>query len=438
MRQLLETLAFQRSCSIEHTRLLAKKITFSLLSLILSFQFGLANEDSKIHFSENGIPTSICMDCDNATNGGEIAGDEQECPNPIFDPSLITNVTLPSGGTGNLEYIWIFSTDVDPFGANAQWTPIIGTNAPEYDPDPINITTHYRRCARREGCTDYIGESNIVSKIIIEYPLTNIETYPSELCVNEGGTFVASIAGGGATYFWEFGNDATPTTANTRTVNNVSWSTAGFKPVILTVTRFGCSFSTSVLIEIVTCPTGNPIIVIDGMTAELLNDKVLVEWNSDSNDGNASYVIQKAKIGESFQTVGALKGNDSENNEYEFMDENPLLGESQYRVQRVDSENGMIYSEIVNVFYQPKDVLDVHFYPNPFTTKVTLDVIRTQDKPVQVQIINTFAHVMDSFEIPAGMSKKELDLSHLPNGMYYVNIKQDARKDYTFRVFKSD
>ena len=42
--------------------------------------------------------------CDNVTNGGEIAEDEFGCPNPVWDPSLITSVSLPTGGTGTLEY----------------------------------------------------------------------------------------------------------------------------------------------------------------------------------------------------------------------------------------------------------------------------------------------------------------------------------------------
>ncbi len=103
--------------------------------------------------------------CDNATNGGQIEGDEIGCPNPVFDPSLITNVIFPSGGSGNLEYIWIYTT-IDPLQPVSLWVPIPGSNASEYDPGPITQTTWYRRCARREGCDDYVAESNYVVKEI--------------------------------------------------------------------------------------------------------------------------------------------------------------------------------------------------------------------------------------------------------------------------------
>ncbi|MCO6486596.1 MAG: hypothetical protein J5I41_12550, partial [Saprospiraceae bacterium] len=110
----------------------------------------------------NGHPAEAST-CDNATNGGLIEGDETGCPDPVFDPSPIVNVLLPSGGSGNLEYMWIFTSD-DPGLPVSMWTPIPGSDAPDYDPGPITETTWYRRCARREGCTDYVAESNIVVK----------------------------------------------------------------------------------------------------------------------------------------------------------------------------------------------------------------------------------------------------------------------------------
>jgi hypothetical protein len=103
--------------------------------------------------------------CDNVTNGGVIAGNETGCANPTFDPSIITNVSLPTGGTGDIEYMWM-KTTVDPNQPVSTWTPIAGSNSPEYDPGPITQTTWYTRCSRRSGCTEYSGESNIVGKFV--------------------------------------------------------------------------------------------------------------------------------------------------------------------------------------------------------------------------------------------------------------------------------
>ncbi|MBK7343247.1 MAG: hypothetical protein IPJ06_09225 [Saprospiraceae bacterium] len=101
--------------------------------------------------------------CDNVTDGGSISGDETGCPDPVFDPSVIVNVILPSGGSGDLEYVWMFTT-VDPALPITSWLPLPNSNSPDFDPGPITQTTWYRRCSRRSGCTEYVGETGYVTK----------------------------------------------------------------------------------------------------------------------------------------------------------------------------------------------------------------------------------------------------------------------------------
>ena len=104
--------------------------------------------------------------CDNVTDGGVIFGNETGC-GPSFDPGLITSLAEPMGGTGMLEYIWLESVVGPPFYIGSPyWVEIPGSNSPEYDPGPIMYTTYYIRCARRVGCDDYTGESNIIIKVV--------------------------------------------------------------------------------------------------------------------------------------------------------------------------------------------------------------------------------------------------------------------------------
>ncbi|MBK9012856.1 MAG: hypothetical protein IPM82_01535 [Saprospiraceae bacterium] len=45
---------------------------------------------------------NVITACDNVVNGGTIAGDEFGCPNPTWDPAVITSLTLPTGGSRRL------------------------------------------------------------------------------------------------------------------------------------------------------------------------------------------------------------------------------------------------------------------------------------------------------------------------------------------------
>ena len=98
--------------------------------------------------------------CNNVTNGGTISGN-QSGPSG-YNPSTITNVESPSGGSGSIQYLWLRSTTACPTQLSQA---IPGATSATYNPGPITQTTYYVRCARRAGCTDYI-ESNCITKTV--------------------------------------------------------------------------------------------------------------------------------------------------------------------------------------------------------------------------------------------------------------------------------
>ena len=106
--------------------------------------------------------------CRNILLGGSIRRNETLC-GPSGDPMIITNLTFPSGGVGQLEYLWLKSDiTMDYYPGSPNWMEIPNSNAPDYDPGVITKTTYYIRCTRRKGCNSYPGESNIITKKILD------------------------------------------------------------------------------------------------------------------------------------------------------------------------------------------------------------------------------------------------------------------------------
>ncbi|PWK19402.1 hypothetical protein LV89_03918, partial [Arcicella aurantiaca] len=108
------------------------------------------------------------------TNGGTIQADESICLGKT--PAQITSVTPASGGDASaaIEYLWLQTTSLSngtcPLNIVGQnlYTEIPNSNSPNYQPSAITQTTCYIRCARRAGCTDFIGgESNTVKKTVL-------------------------------------------------------------------------------------------------------------------------------------------------------------------------------------------------------------------------------------------------------------------------------
>ena len=104
--------------------------------------------------------------CSNITDGGRIGNDTRGCANPTFQPPTIFNLSLPTGGTGVIEYMWMRTNSDPTTGGAVSWQAITTATQPEYTPPPVTASTWYMRCSRRQGCEQWAGETNWVAVII--------------------------------------------------------------------------------------------------------------------------------------------------------------------------------------------------------------------------------------------------------------------------------
>ena len=186
--------------------------------------------------------------CDNVTDGGAITGNETGCAQPSFDPGLITNLIAPSGGSGELEFLWMKTTG-DPNAPFNEWTIIPGANGLSYDPLPIFQTTFYARCSRRFPCSDYVGETNFITKEI-QCCDFDVQISPPSITACIGTSVnLATNDPGNATFEW---------TTNGGSLDNPSSPTPVFRSTtggtflvsVLITTSEGCQGSATIPITI--------------------------------------------------------------------------------------------------------------------------------------------------------------------------------------------
>lgn len=127
-----------------------------------------------------GMPDDLSYDagifliCEDYSYGGQIGFDQEICPGEF--PNTLVSISMPTGGYGATEFLWMRSNIGGPL-SNGSWMEIPNSNAPTYDPPQLTQTTFFIRCVRREGCTEFIAESNIVVIVVnscIGGPMTSL------------------------------------------------------------------------------------------------------------------------------------------------------------------------------------------------------------------------------------------------------------------------
>ena len=110
--------------------------------------------------------------CADPTNGGTIGYDQSGCGSYL--PASLTNLVLPTGHTGTLEYKWQFSTTSSSNG----FIDIPGSNTDYFSPGSITQTTWYKRLARVNCISGWssAAESNTVTLNVEALPAVTFTT----------------------------------------------------------------------------------------------------------------------------------------------------------------------------------------------------------------------------------------------------------------------
>jgi hypothetical protein len=374
------------------------------------------------------VDAGIFTVCVNVTDPGEIEGDEYLC-GPGLDPGPILEVTPPSGGVGQLEYLWMFNTDGGPFNPNT-WTTIPNSNTPNYDPGPIFETTYFVRCVRRENCTLYL-ETDPVIKEVGDDAIAGISG-PETVCVDDLVTFTADDAGPGAIYEWDFGPNSTPSTASTQVVD-VTWDTYGVVTIQLTVTNNGCTafaYLPIFVTDVVTlCPSAGPGQIQLGLQ-ENNNGTLSLHWTTELPVENGTFVLEHSREGEQFAPVSQRAGSSAD----QTAEQTPQPGFNFYQIRYFGPETEeAVFSNVVR-FDRFDAAQSVLLYPNPVSEQLFIQS-KASTGPVVLSIYRPDGTQVYTVHLDSG-SLKEVNMRSFASGIYWVRIQDEKGAIQSLKVVK--
>ncbi len=425
--------------------------------------------------------------CNNVTNGGTISGNEIACD--PYNPGIIANAGLPTGGSGALEYTWQLST----VSSNGPWVNTSG-NSSSFNHAAITETTWYRRLARRSGCTDYAGISNIVTKTvdnctnpgvycdargnqpwfewIDRVTLGSIDNesfkdlygdYTSlSTDVEQGETYTIDLNPGltwpgyQTDLFWrvwiDFNGDADFEDAGelvveanngrdavTASINVPADAVEGSTRMRVAMRRdqypsacgqFDFGEVEDYSVNILASQTINPFIShqILALAVERRQFNAQLEWMTNTGFKNDYFEIERSGDGEHFEVLDmvANRFGGGEAFGYEYLDTEPLDGPNYYRVKQMHLDGTFRYTETQLLLFSMEDERLVVF-PNPTAGQVHLSIRAYEGETALVQIYNALGQLMaERWIARIDASTESFDLIDYPDGIYSLTVKAEG------------
>ena len=141
----------------------------------------------------------------------------------------------------------------------------------------------------------------------------------------------------------------------------------------------------------------------------------LLKWSTASELNNEGFFVQRSADGQDWTNIEFIKGNgnSSKNITYTYIDQTPVSGINYYRLGQKDFDGKIYYSDIKNIRFALGS--DHRLFPNP--TKGMLQMDTNYD--AQYQVFSS-----DGKSLAQGLTggNGQIDISHLPAGLYTVRI----------------
>lgn len=154
-----------------------------------------------------------------------------------------------------------------------------------------------------------------------------------------------------------------------------------------------------------------------------------LQWQTE-NESNTSHFEIERKIDDERQFQFAVKvnaaGNSAQTINYAFKDALALTKgrKFQYRLKMVDADGKYTYSNTITLVHSENDVFIQNVYANNSALLQVIAGNKSGIKSLNIRITNTLGQTMMLMQ--NNYSDQRVDVSKLPSGIYFIEIKSDA------------
>lgn len=147
---------------------------------------------------------------------------------------------------------------------------------------------------------------------------------------------------------------------------------------------------------------------------------IRLDWDAVTDQQHDHFEIEKSADGNTFINIG--RGPSSA--PYWKIDPSPYSGNNFYRIKAVDKDGTVLYSNTINVIYQPSRY-HIVLYPNPVKDQLNIAINDIKSEQYTIQLTDMSGRIVLKQKLMTGAGTREikLNLTGKSAQMYFVTIR---------------
>lgn len=177
-----------------------------------------------------------------------------------------------------------------------------------------------------------------------------------------------------------------------------------------------------------------PVSLFDFTAQKQGRGSVALAWQTASEQNTSYFLVERSTDGSRYTPLGKVDaaGNSSSKQSYSFLDDktDSRMARYYYRLKMVDADGTFEYSPVRTILMKEKGA-SVEVRPNPSNGNVQVLLSNFANK-VDLRVANLMGQTVYQTQLDADNYSSDLDLSNLPQGVYFVQatdgVASDVRK----------
>jgi len=174
--------------------------------------------------------------------------------------------------------------------------------------------------------------------------------------------------------------------------------------------------------------TGNPTLPLNllSFTGKLQNgvgSTVVLSWKTAQEVNTKAFAIERAASDGVFKEIGKTEAKNTDGtNTYIYIDNNPLVGTSYYRLQQTDIDGSFTYSNVINI--ENNGSLSVNVYPIPAKGgKLQVQYPMVQSKNASIKLYSIAGKKVYAAGLQLNSTTSTIDVNSLASANYILVYK---------------